>query len=103
MKKYQPDNHQENIILFTCFFSTVNNITGMNSDTSIVYGLARPDVWRPLGVGVAYVPAITGLVLPAMMGRHKGAVVNVCSPAPTLSLSRFHVYTAAKVCGVHAV
>ncbi|XP_063858324.1 inactive hydroxysteroid dehydrogenase-like protein 1 isoform X2 [Scylla paramamosain] len=74
----------------------VNNITGMNSDTAIICGTAQPDLWRPLGVGVAYVPAITGLVLPAMMGQHKGAVVNVCSPTATLSLSRFHVYTAAK-------
>ncbi|XP_045105443.1 inactive hydroxysteroid dehydrogenase-like protein 1 isoform X1 [Portunus trituberculatus] len=74
----------------------VNNITGMNSDTAIICGAARTDLWRPLGVGVAYVPAITSLVLPAMMGRHKGAVVNVCSPTANLSLSRFHVYTTAK-------
>ncbi|MPC91932.1 hypothetical protein E2C01_086997 [Portunus trituberculatus] len=68
----------------------------MNSDTAIICGAARTDLWRPLGVGVAYVPAITSLVLPAMMGRHKGAVVNVCSPTANLSLSRFHVYTTAK-------
>ncbi|KAG0700242.1 Inactive hydroxysteroid dehydrogenase-like protein 1 [Chionoecetes opilio] len=74
----------------------VNNITGMNSDTSLICGAARPDLWRPLGVGASYVPALTGLVLPAMVGRRRGAVVNVCSPSPTLSLSRFHVYTAAK-------
>lgn len=79
------------------FLSTVNNITGMNANTAIICGASRPDLWRPVGVGVACVPAITSLVLPAMVGRRKGAVVNVCSPTATLSLTRLHVYTAAKV------
>lgn len=74
----------------------VNNITGMNANTAIICGAARPDLWRPVGVGVACVPTITSLVLPAMVGRQKGAVVNVCSPMATLSLTRLHVYTAAK-------
>lgn len=79
------------------FLFTVNNITGMNANTAIICGAARPDLWRPVGVGVACVPTITSLVLPAMVGRQKGAVVNVCSPMATLSLTRLHVYTAAKV------
>lgn len=55
------------------------------------------DIWTYVNVNVASVPAMTKLVLPGMLERKKGAIINISSEVAYFSLPYLQLYLATKV------
>ncbi|XP_037780763.1 inactive hydroxysteroid dehydrogenase-like protein 1 [Penaeus monodon] len=58
--------------------------------------LTDDDIWTYVNVNVASVPAMTSLVLPGMLERKKGAIINISSEVAYLSLPYLQMYAATK-------
>nr|XP_027222822.1 inactive hydroxysteroid dehydrogenase-like protein 1 [Penaeus vannamei] len=54
------------------------------------------DIWTYVNVNVASVPAMTKLVLPGMLERKKGAIINISSEVAYFSLPYLQLYSATK-------
>ncbi|XP_063600113.1 hydroxysteroid dehydrogenase-like protein 1 [Penaeus indicus] len=73
----------------------VNNV-GMLITPGPFEKLTEDNIWAYVNVNVASVVAMTRLVLPELLRRRKGAVVNVSSVGSYFPLAYFHVYAASK-------
>ncbi|XP_069970706.1 inactive hydroxysteroid dehydrogenase-like protein 1 [Penaeus vannamei] len=73
----------------------VNNV-GMLLAPGPFKKLTEDNIWAYVNVNVASVLAMTRLVLPEMLRRKKGAVVNVSSVASYFPMAYFQVYSASK-------
>ncbi|XP_042859279.1 inactive hydroxysteroid dehydrogenase-like protein 1 [Penaeus japonicus] len=73
----------------------VNNV-GMLVTPRLFEKLTEDDIWGYVNVNVASVLAMTRLVLPEMLRRKRGAIVNISSLAAHLPLAYFQVYAATK-------
>ena len=58
---------------------------------------SEKDIWSHVNVNVASVPAMSKLVLPGMLSRGRGAVVNVASIAGFHPIPLMGIYSATKV------
>lgn len=58
---------------------------------------SEKDIWSHVNVNVASVPAMSKLVLPGMLSRGKGAVVNLASIAGFHPIPLMGIYAASKV------
>ncbi|ROT81443.1 hypothetical protein C7M84_025396 [Penaeus vannamei] len=74
----------------------VNNV-GMLLAPGPFKKLTEDNIWAYVNVNVASVLAMTRLVLPEMLRRKKGAVVNVSSVASYFPMAYFQVYSASKL------
>lgn len=73
----------------------VNNV-GMAASASLFDGLSEDDIWAYLNVNMASVLAMTHLVLPEMLRKKKGAIVNVSSMTANFPMAYIQVYAASK-------
>lgn len=73
----------------------VNNV-GMLVTPRLFLDIPEDDIWAYASVNVASVPAMTRLVLPAMLERGKGAIINVSSIGAYVPLPYMQIYTATK-------
>ncbi|KAK8747322.1 hypothetical protein OTU49_016747, partial [Cherax quadricarinatus] len=74
----------------------VNNV-GMNSSTLMEFiHLSEKDIWSFINVNVASVPGMTNLVLPGMLSRRKGAIINIGSISGLYPVALAGMYTATK-------
>lgn len=77
---------------------TVNNV-GVMLPRPMKFGEASEfEVWSHVNVNVAAMLAMTKLVLPGMVSRRKGAIINLGSIAGTHPLPLMGIYGATKVC-----
>ena len=58
---------------------------------------SEKDIWSHVNVNVASVPAMSKLVLPGMLSRGRGAVVNLASIAGFHPIPLMGIYSATKV------
>lgn len=81
-----------------CTIFPVNNV-GVMLPRPMKFGEASEfDIWSHVNVNVAAVLAMTKLVLPGMVSRHRGAIINLASIAGTHPLPLMGIYGATKVC-----
>lgn len=74
----------------------VNNV-GVMLPRPMKFGEASEfDIWIHVNVNVAAVLAMTKLVLPGMVSRHRGAIINLASIAGTHPLPLMGIYGATK-------
>ena len=76
---------------------TVNNVGVLLSEPQKFGDVPEKDIWSHINVNVASVPAMTKLVLPGMLRRGRGAIVNVASSAATVPIPMSGIYSATKV------
>ncbi|XP_069957854.1 inactive hydroxysteroid dehydrogenase-like protein 1 isoform X3 [Cherax quadricarinatus] len=74
----------------------VNNVGVAGSALCLFIDAPEDDIWALVNVNVASVPAMTKLVLPGMIARRKGAIVNISSAAEIFSLPLLQLYCASK-------
>lgn len=74
----------------------VNNVGVVGSVPCLFKDAPEDDIWTLLNVNSAAVPAMIKLVLPGMMARRKGAIVNISSMAGSFSLPLFQIYCGTK-------
>ncbi|KAK8726956.1 hypothetical protein OTU49_010158 [Cherax quadricarinatus] len=79
----------------------VNNVGVAGSALCLFIDAPEDDIWALVNVNVASVPAMTKLVLPGMIARRKGAIVNISSAAEIFSLPLLQLYCASKVGCLH--
>ena len=60
--------------------------------------VTEADIWGHTNVNMASVLAMTKLVLPQMVNRGRGAIVNIASIAGTGPIPLLGIYAASKVC-----
>ncbi|XP_042869196.1 inactive hydroxysteroid dehydrogenase-like protein 1 isoform X2 [Penaeus japonicus] len=73
----------------------VNNV-GMLVTPRLFCEISEDDIWAYASVNVASVPAMTRLVLPTMLKRGKGAIINISSLGAYIPLPYMQIYTATK-------
>ncbi|XP_042855475.1 inactive hydroxysteroid dehydrogenase-like protein 1 [Penaeus japonicus] len=73
----------------------VNNV-GMAVHPRLYERQMEDDIWAYVNVNVASVLAMTRLVLPGMLRRKKGAIVNVSSITAHFPMAYIEVYSATK-------
>lgn len=74
----------------------VNNV-GVMLPHPMEFELAsEKDLWGHVNVNVASVPAMTKLVLPGMLTRGKGAIINIASIAGLYPIPLMGIYSATK-------
>ncbi|XP_047469889.1 inactive hydroxysteroid dehydrogenase-like protein 1 [Penaeus chinensis] len=73
----------------------VNNV-GMLVTPRLFCEISEDDIWAYASVNVASVPAMIRLVLPTMLERGKGAIINVSSIGAYVPLPYMQIYTATK-------
>lgn len=79
---------------------TVNNV-GVMLPHPMEFELASErDIWAHINVNMATVPVMTKLVLPGMLSRGRGAIINLSSIASTFPIPLMGIYAATKVCVV---
>ncbi|XP_068205983.1 inactive hydroxysteroid dehydrogenase-like protein 1 isoform X2 [Palaemon carinicauda] len=74
----------------------VNNVGVMLPSPMDFRYVADREVWSHVNVNVASVPAMTKLVLPSMISRGKGAIVNIASIAASGPIPLMGIYAASK-------
>ncbi|KAK8388350.1 hypothetical protein O3P69_020381 [Scylla paramamosain] len=74
----------------------VNNVGVLLSEPQEFGDVSEKDIWSHVNVNVASVPAMTKLVLPGMLRRGRGAIVNVASSAGTVPIPMSGIYSATK-------
>ncbi|XP_045595200.2 inactive hydroxysteroid dehydrogenase-like protein 1 [Procambarus clarkii] len=74
----------------------VNNVGLVGSLPSFFKDLPQEDIWAILNVNSAAAASMTKLVLPGMLARKKGAIINISSVAGCMSLPLFQMYCASK-------
>ncbi|KAK8726952.1 hypothetical protein OTU49_010158, partial [Cherax quadricarinatus] len=75
----------------------VNNVGVVGSIPCLFKDAPEDDIWALLNVNSAAVPAMIKLVLPGMMARRKGAIVNISSMAGSFPLPLLQIYCGTKV------
>ncbi|KAK7073008.1 Inactive hydroxysteroid dehydrogenase-like protein 1 [Halocaridina rubra] len=73
----------------------VNNV-GVAPGPEIFGKLTDDEVWNTVLVNVASVPAMTQLVLPGMLTRKRGLIVNISSTVTIGPIPLFQMYAASK-------
>ena len=76
---------------------TVNNVGVLLSEPQEFGDVSEKDIWSHINVNVASVPAMTKLVLPGMLRRGRGAIVNVSSITSLSPFPMIGIYSATKV------
>ncbi|XP_071539915.1 inactive hydroxysteroid dehydrogenase-like protein 1 isoform X2 [Panulirus ornatus] len=74
----------------------VNNVGVMLSHPMEFELASEKDIWSHVNVNVASVPAMTKLILPGMLLRGKGAVINIASIAGCYPIPLMGIYAATK-------
>ncbi|XP_064094491.1 hydroxysteroid dehydrogenase-like protein 1 [Macrobrachium nipponense] len=74
----------------------VNNV-GVLAVPTKFENITEDEVWNQVIVNVASVPAMSKIVLPGMLVRKRGLIVNVASSAAVAPFPLFQVYAATKV------
>ncbi|XP_045135817.1 inactive hydroxysteroid dehydrogenase-like protein 1 [Portunus trituberculatus] len=74
----------------------VNNVGVLLSEPMEFGDVSEKDIWSHVNVNVASVPAMTKLVLPGMLKRGRGAIVNLSSTASTVPVPLSGIYSATK-------
>jgi len=75
----------------------VNNV-GVMLPHPMEFELASErDIWAHINVNVATVPVMTKLVLPGMLSRGRGAIINLSSIAASHPIPLMGIYSASKV------
>lgn len=77
----------------------VNNVGMMTPHPMLFEDLSEDDIWGLINVNVASVPAMTKLVLPGMLERKRGAIINVSSMAAFVPFPFLQMYTGSKAFG----
>lgn len=75
----------------------MNNVGVMLSHPMEFELASEKDIWSHVNVNTGSVPAMSKLVLPGMLSRGKGAVVNVASIAGFHPIPLMGIYAASKV------
>lgn len=74
----------------------VNNVGVITSHPMIFGEITDDNMWGHVNVNVASVPAMTKLVLPVMLARKKGAIINLASVAARCPIPLLGIYAASK-------
>ncbi|XP_063858203.1 inactive hydroxysteroid dehydrogenase-like protein 1 [Scylla paramamosain] len=74
----------------------VNNVGVLLSEPQEFGDVSEKDIWSHVNVNVASVPAMTKLVLPGMLRRGRGAIVNVSSISSLCPVPMIGIYSATK-------
>ena len=62
------------------------------------FEVTKEEIWAHINVNVAAATAMTEIVLPGMMRRRRGAIVNIASSAAIYPVPKLGIYAATKVC-----
>lgn len=73
----------------------VNNV-GVLAVPTKFENITEDEIWNQVIVNVASVPAMCKMVLPGMLARKRGLIVNVASSAAVAPFPLFQVYAATK-------
>ncbi|XP_064098048.1 inactive hydroxysteroid dehydrogenase-like protein 1 [Macrobrachium nipponense] len=73
----------------------VNNV-GVFATPSKFENITEDEIWNQIIVNVASVPAMSKMVLPGMLARKRGLIVNVGSLSAVAPFPYFQVYAATK-------
>ena len=74
----------------------INNVGVSYEHPEYFSEVSTDDLWRLINVNVAAVTFLTRSLLPSMLGRKRGAVVNVASFAACYPMGLISVYSATK-------
>lgn len=74
----------------------VNNVGVAPFGPQVFGDLSEKDIWSHVIVNVASVPAMTRLVLPGMLKRGRGAIINVSSLSSLCPVPLLSIYSATK-------
>lgn len=74
----------------------VNNVGYFGSSPKNFIKVTEEDIWSFVNVNVASVVAMTHLILPQMMARKRGAIINISSMAALAPVPRMATYAATK-------
>ncbi|KAG7158291.1 Hydroxysteroid dehydrogenase-like protein 1-like 2 [Homarus americanus] len=74
----------------------VNNVGGVANLPTKFGNLTDHDIWAQVNVNVASVPAMTNLVLPGMLARRQGAIINIASITCHAPVPYLGIYSATK-------
>ena len=75
----------------------INNVGVMVSYPKYYEDVTDADIWSHVNVNMASVACMTKLVLPAMLKKKKGAIVNIASIAAAGPMPLLGIYAASKV------
>uniref|UniRef100_T1JGX0 Uncharacterized protein n=1 Tax=Strigamia maritima TaxID=126957 RepID=T1JGX0_STRMM len=75
----------------------VNNVGVMITPPSEFMSLTEKQIWDYINVNMAAATLMTHLILPQMLTRHKGAIVNISSSSAINPLPLLGVYSATKI------
>ncbi|CAL4161992.1 unnamed protein product, partial [Meganyctiphanes norvegica] len=77
----------------------VNNVGVFSPNIPCDFGkddVTMEDVWKIVNINVANVPAMTKIVLPGMLQRGRGAIINIASIASVMPIPMVALYSASK-------
>ncbi|CAL4065227.1 unnamed protein product, partial [Meganyctiphanes norvegica] len=77
----------------------VNNVGVFAPDILSNFGeddVTMEDVWKTVNINVANVPSMTKIVLPGMLHRGRGAIINIASMASIVPMPMGALYSASK-------
>ncbi|XP_071540022.1 inactive hydroxysteroid dehydrogenase-like protein 1 [Panulirus ornatus] len=72
------------------------NSVGVISNPVFFENMPEEDLWAQININVASVPAMTRLVLPGMLARKKGAIINISSSGALVPYPLLQVFSATK-------
>lgn len=75
----------------------MNNVGFFGARPDKFNDVTEDDIWRYLNVNMASVVAMTKIVLPQMLERKRGAIINISSIAAVTPMPMCAVYSATKV------
>lgn len=85
------------ILISSLFYILVNNV-GVNTNYPKLVGDSNEDeIWNLINVNVGAVTMMSKIVLPQMVKRRQGAIVNVSSGSELQPLPLMAIYAATKV------
>lgn len=74
----------------------VNNVGTLTSLPTPLVDVSEDDIWRLVKVNSASMPLMSKLVLPGMLSRKRGAIINIGSLAAIIPLPLYATYSGTK-------
>jgi len=82
---------------FTTLYSIVNNVGVMYEMPMELPELSQDVIWQHVNVNMGSLTMMCWIVLPQMLERRKGAIINLSSSSALGPLPYMNVYSASKV------
>lgn len=93
----------EGFVFYLCLFSAVNNVGVIVERPMKVHEMTEECLNEHINVNIVPVSVLSRTVIPQMLEKHRGAIVNLSSVAGLFPAPLFAVYGASKVNVLHCV